>query len=67
MLVFVLYILSFGFASANLDDGVGIDPHGGVHAALRSDAGSAMDPNGNPRTQQFTIDEGNGLDPHGKP
>ena len=65
MLVFAFYLLSLGLLSANLDEGTGIDPHGGAHTTLRTDAGCAMDPNGHPCTQQLTTDEGNGLDPHG--
>jgi hypothetical protein len=49
MLVFVLYVLSLGFAGANLDDGVGIDPHGGVHAQqFTTDEGNGLDPHGKP-------------------
>ena len=59
---FIQVLLLLGFlVTASADDGIGIDPHGGIRAA--GDEGSGLDPHGGRITANG--DEGNGFDPHG--
>lgn len=67
MLSFVLSFLLL-FATSG-DEGVGIDPNGGITAAAAcGDEGNGLDPHGGPcPTTALTsnTDDGNGFDPHG--
>ena len=61
----LLFLLAWSL-SLSMDEGNGLDPHGGVvrPAAIRGDDGIGIDPNGGGGAT-FDTDEGNGLDPHG--
>ena len=60
----LLFLLGWAF-SLSVDDGAGLDPHGGTRAAVVSgDDGCGIDPHGGCVTT-FGTDEGSGLDPHG--
>jgi hypothetical protein len=60
----LLFLLGWSL-SLSIDDGSGLDPHGGVRpASISGDYGCGIDPNGGCGAS-FDTDEGNGLDPHG--
>ncbi len=66
MLSIILYLLLAGTFALNIDEGSGLDPHGGARAAACSDDGNGLDPHGRPcTTRGLSTDEGNGFDPHG--
>jgi hypothetical protein len=62
LLLSFLYSLSLG---VHTDEGPGMCPHGGKHAAAASaDTGSCIDPIGAP-CSTATLDKGLGVDPNG--